>query len=211
MPSKVNIRCLFLSYSLWVGDTGKGRMDVFFTIEKNERINPVTQCYIWRKLIQRDGEPVGWMALETVPRVTVHDLLELEKENREKKKPCDCWNEETSRNPKQYVEKITSQWAKPKINTECWQNQRRTHLPHRWSVQESTMSHVWMCKCVCTSGRNRRHGILGQIRLGLLFLDHSIIRVLFPYALNASCHVYANRLTTWLSLGLQEKHPTACW
>lgn len=135
----------------------------------------------------------------------------VRKGEQRKKKPCDCWNEETSRNPKQYVEKITSQWAKPKINTECWQNQRRTHLPHRWSVQESTMSHVWMCKCVCTSGRNRRHGILGQIRLGLLFLDHSIIRVLFPYALNASCHVYANRLTTWLSLGLQEKHPTACW
>lgn len=35
---------------------------------------------------QRDAEPVGWMALEITPQVTVHDLLELTKKNREGEK-----------------------------------------------------------------------------------------------------------------------------
>lgn len=46
-------KVLILSYSSWAGDIGKGRMDGFFTIkdhynnkpEKNERANPITQCY----------------------------------------------------------------------------------------------------------------------------------------------------------------------
>lgn len=43
----------------------------------------------------------------------MHDLLELTKKNREeKKKPCECWNEETSRNPKQCAEKMTTKWEK---------------------------------------------------------------------------------------------------
>lgn len=46
-------------------------------------------------------------------RVTVRDLLELTKKNREeKKKPCECWNEETSRNPKQCAKKMTTKWEK---------------------------------------------------------------------------------------------------
>lgn len=51
------------------------------------------------------------MALEAMPPVTVQDVLELTKKSREReKKPCECWKEETPRNPKQYVEKITTKW-----------------------------------------------------------------------------------------------------
>lgn len=56
LPSKLNIRCPFCHTFLWVGDIGKGMIDIFFAIkghynkkpEKDEKNTPNNSlCHRW--------------------------------------------------------------------------------------------------------------------------------------------------------------------